>query len=304
MYSSQEVPLSSQGAGFTQFLIGLIVFIILILIIEITRENLFFRVRRYDVDSDKLSGLKIEGKIIFISDLNNRRFGRENQHLLKKIKEEKPDIILVGGDMVVAKFHSSSHTALAFMKSLPEICPVYYANGNHELRMKENPEKYGNYEEYKNELQKIKIHVLENESELVYLKGKSIRITGLQLPYEYYKKKEKEGITRKDIRSYIGSPDERNFQILLAHNPRFFLTYKSWGADLTLSGHLHGGIVRIPGWRGVISPRGQLFPKYSGEKTTFGNSSIIVSRGLGNHTIPIRLFNQAELVSIKLNPKT
>ena len=78
--------------------------------------------------------------------------------------------------------------------------------------------------------------------------------------------------------------------------------YKAWGADLILSGHLHGGIVRIPGLGGVISPQAFLFPRYSGELTLEGDQTVIVSRGLGTHTIHLRLFNTPELVSISLEP--
>ncbi len=75
--------------------------------------------------------------------------------------------------------------------------------------------------------------------------------------------------------------------------------YLSWGADLVLSGHLHGGIVRIPGFRGVISPGFELFPKYSGGCCREGSQTAVVSRGLGSHTIPVRLFNEAELIVLE-----
>ena len=89
-------------------------------------------------------------------------------------------------------------------------------------------------------------------------------------------------------------------QILLAHNPAFSEIYKEWGADLVLAGHLHGGLVRVPGFRGIITPQLKLFPKYSGEMRKDKNQAVIVSRGLGMHTIKIRLFNKAEVVSVCL----
>ena len=94
--------------------------------------------------------------------------------------------------------------------------------------------------------------------------------------------------------------DRSCFQILMAHNPEYFRTYRRWGADLVLSGHVHGGIVRLPFFGGVISPRVRLFPQYDGGHFTKENKDLIVSRGLGSHTIPFRLWNPGELVEIEL----
>ena len=90
---------------------------------------------------------------------------------------------------------------------------------------------------------------------------------------------------------------------MLAHNPAYFEAYASWGADLTLSGHVHGGIMRLPWLGGVLSTSLTLFPKYDGGEFRLGEKRMIVSRGLGSHTIPIRIFNPAELVAVELAPK-
>ena len=101
----------------------------------------------------------------------------------------------------------------------------------------------------------------------------------------------------------MGKKDSTNYQILLAHNPMYAETYLEWGADLILSGHLHGGIVRIPGLGGVVSPQFRLFPKYSGEHTEKNGKSVVVSKGLGTHTIKIRFLNPAEVVVLHLSGK-
>ena len=101
----------------------------------------------------------------------------------------------------------------------------------------------------------------------------------------------------------LGKGETENFQILIAHNPVFFQDYRNWGADLVVSGHLHGGIIRIPGLGGLITPQAKLFPKYSGELTKEEESYIAVSRGLGSHTVNIRLFNEAEIVALELKPE-
>ena len=102
------------------------------------------------------------------------------------------------------------------------------------------------------------------------------------------------------IKELIGTADKDSFNVLLAHNPDYFPAYAQWGADLVLSGHVHGGMVRIPWWKGVVSPSIRLFPKYDGGKFEEGNSTMILSRGLGMHTIPVRLFNPAEIVVVEL----
>ena len=103
------------------------------------------------------------------------------------------------------------------------------------------------------------------------------------------------------IEERIGMSDPDAFQVLLAHNPSYMDEYLDWGADLILSGHLHGGMVRLPGVGGVIGPDFVVFPKYSGEMQKVGDQTVIVSKGLGTHTIHIRLFNPAEIVVIEMN---
>ena len=106
------------------------------------------------------------------------------------------------------------------------------------------------------------------------------------------------------LASLIGRPDPDSFHILLAHNPDYFPRYAEWGADLVLSGHVHGGIMKLPLLGGVISPSLRLFPKYDGGLFEERNSRMILGRGLGSHTIPIRVFNPGELIEICLIPET
>ena len=126
---------------------GVVLFVLLLIIAaivaEIYRETHHFRVTRYDVSSKKLSGIARKLKILFLSDLHNHTYGKENGSLLQSIKDEKPDLIVIGGDMLVGKEGASCETAREFVKRLPEICPVIYASGNHEQRVKEDTETYG-----------------------------------------------------------------------------------------------------------------------------------------------------------------
>ena len=205
--------------------------------------------------------------------------------------------------MLVGKEGASCDKAREFVEQLPGICPVIYANGNHEHRVKENTEIYGEmYRDYKLFLEKRGVHFLENESIRVELGDRDLLICGLELPLSSYRKFSKESVTSGDITELLGRPAaEDACTILLAHNPAYMDAYLEWGADLILSGHLHGGLVRVPGIGGIVTPQGFLFPKYSGEMTKEGDQTVIVSRGLGTHTLNIRLFNTPELISVQLD---
>ena len=271
-------------------------------ILEWIREIYTFQVTRYRITTKKLNGLERECKIVFLSDLHNNSYGKENQRLIKAISEQKPDVILIGGDMLVGKPNRSFEVAERFVSQLTKLCPVYYANGNHEFRMKIYPETYGDaYKQYKESLENAGVKFLENSHVNFWFDKKEIQIYGLEIPKEGYKKFVKTNLSLEQIEERIGSADNEKCQILLAHNPGYIATYKQWGADIILSGHLHGGVVRIPKLGGVISPQFRLFPKYSGEYTKEGDTSIVVSKGLGTHTIKVRFLNPAEIVVMHLS---
>ncbi|MFR2663848.1 MAG: metallophosphoesterase, partial [[Clostridium] scindens] len=130
--------------------------------------------------------------------------------------------------------------------------------------------------------------------------GESICITGLEIGLDGYRKFGRRPMEEEEIESRVGTADS-SYQILLAHNPAYVAAYRKWGADLILSGHLHGGIVRIPGIGGVIAPDFTLFPKYSGDIYREEDATVVVSKGLGAHSVPIRLLNPAEMVVLVLN---
>ena len=274
--------------------------------LEIYRELHHFRVTHYTIESQKFKGFSRDLNLIFLSDLHNRVYGEKNEPLLQAIRNEKPDLILIGGDMLVGKEDASYDIALDFTSQLPEIAPVLYATGNHEQRMREKPEIYqAAYADYRQQLKDRGVLFLENGSCRIEAGTVLLEISGVELPSASYKKLKKLPIRASDIAEYlhkdsVSVTEDSVYRILLAHNPAYMNAYKGWGADLILSGHLHGGVMRLPGIGGVITPQAFLFPKYSGEMTKEGEQTIIVSRGLGTHTINIRLFNQTEVVSICL----
>lgn len=235
---------------------------------------------------------------VFLSDLHDNQFGKQQEILLDAIACAKPDAIFIGGDMMVAKGHADLTVSLQLLQELTEKYPVYYGNGNHESRMDRERGVYGN-------LYDIYIKKME-EMGVIYLLDRSasfspdIRISGLDLESRFYQKFSNEEMTKDYLEERLGASDPQKFEILLAHSPLYQKAYAQWGADLTLSGHFHGGTIRIPGLGGVMTPQFQFFRKCCGGLLQDGKTSMIVSRGLGTHSINIRLNNKPELVVIRL----
>ena len=281
-------------------LIIVAVFIVYCLI-EMIRELRDFRVTKYRICSQKLNGIKREKKIIFLSDLHNRMYGEENERLLESIRNQHPDLILIGGDMLVRKDGNSYDKTVHFLAKLPGICPVYCANGNHEQKLKELPDKYEqSYEEYKKALTASGIHMLENASETVKLDEVPVKLSGLEIPLGAYARFGKKELSLKEITDRIGEHGD-DYQILLAHHPGYMKEYLAYGADLILGGHYHGCVVQLPGIGGVISTNFTLFPKYYGGIYPEGEQIAVVSRGLGTHSVPLRLWNWPELIVLELS---
>ena len=186
------------------------------------------------------------------------------------------------------------------MEELCRIAPVYYSYGNHEsrahIRKSEYQEKFFAFE---NKVKELGIHVLHNETEAFG----ELAVTGLEIPLSCYKKGVDVPLPQDYLEKTLPEQTEDTFQVLLAHNPRYAKEYADWGADLTLCGHNHGGLIRIPGIGSLISPQFQWFPKYDAGAFDFDEKKVIVSRGLGTHTFHIRIFNRAELAFVVIKPQ-
>ena len=264
-----------------------------------------FKVREYEVSSDKLDR---DFVYVFLTDLHGYFYGRNNERLIEAVDRISPDAVFCAGDMITAtKNHRNVEvdSGLRLLEDLSSRYPVYISNGNHEEKIKVFRAAFGNlYDRYKSRLKRAGAIYLENESAMI--EGTNIRVTGLCLDMDYFPKVVKMKMPQGHIESLVGkvNGDEKdNFQILIAHNPIYFKDYAKWGADLALSGHVHGGIIRLPFLGGVISPAISLFPKYDAGMFKEGNSTMILSRGLGTHTIHVRMFNPGEVSVIKLRGK-
>lgn len=249
--------------------------------------NFFLKKEYYQITNKKLTEDK---KIILLTDLHGCQHGKDNEKLVAKINEENPNFICISGDMTV-KNGKNTERILKLLKVLANDYPIYYAPGNHEIRMPA-------YEEYKEELKKMGVRYLENQSVEV---AEDLQIIGLDLgEYWYHKCWQKRNFTSEEMNQMVGVCEEEKFQLLLAHNPEYFPQYTKWGADLTLSGHLHGGIAILPILGGVISPSLRLFPKYDAGAFSKNGKHMIISRGLGLHHIKLRFFNVPEISVIQL----
>lgn len=287
------------------YIIAIILLLAMYICIEIYRELHHFKTVTYTIETEKLK--KGDGRltIVFLSDLHNHEYGKDNEELVHAIEEAKPDYIIAGGDMLIGRKGAHVYEiAEKFMKKIAEIAPVYAANGNHEQRMHEQVEYYGDaFEIYKSSLETSGIRWLLNDTESIKWGDSTIRISGVELPMDCYRRPRKHWVNVEDIKERIGTSNEDAYQILVAHHPDYAKAYRAWGADLTLSGHLHGGIARLPLIGGVISPQIGIFPKYSGDCYDLGDSKIVVSKGLGTHTVNIRFWNPAEMIVLHIEGK-
>ena len=232
----------------------------------------------YKVDSQKIPQAFDGFRIAQVSDLHNTTFGKDNTKLLALLEEAQPDLIAITGDLIDSR-KAQPEVAIAFAKEALKIAPTYYIPGNHESRLPEI------YEALKAELSRLGVVVLENESVVLHQGTNTITITGLMDP-DF-------GIPWPELTT-------DTYQVVLSHRPERFDRYTALGLDLVLTGHAHGGQIRLPFFGGLIAPHQGFFPKYDSGIHKNENTTMIVSRGLGNSVFPLRFNNRPELVMITL----
>ncbi len=259
-----------------------------------------FVTKHYIIESEKVAGREV--KLALLADLHGMVFGEDNRSLFRAIDREAPDAILAAGDMLLRMEGTSCARAGRLLKELADKYPVYYGLGNHECKMSGTKIRKEEYELYERRMTAEGVHFLRNRRKRVRLKDSDFTVCGLEIPMEYYKKLRPPKLSVEKLCRLIGEPDQERFNILIAHNPRYGGSYFSWGADLTVSGHYHGGIVRFTEHRGLCSPQYLLFPPYCCGDFHRDGRHMIVSAGLGEHTIPLRIHNPRELIMIVIKP--
>lgn len=255
--------------------------LLLILVIWTIWGNTALMVSTVTISSNRIPSAFSGFRIAQVSDLHNAEFGKNNTELLQMLSENKPDIIVITGDLVDSQ-HTNIDIALDFVKGAVQIAPVYYVTGNHEAWLSQCDDLLA-------DLEKIGAVVLKDKAIPLERDGKKITLIGLS---------DSPTMVNAKLESFID--DENGYTILLIHRPELFETYVSCGIDLVFSGHAHGGQFRLPLIGGLIAPNQGLFPKYDAGVYTDGKTSMVVSRGIGNSIIPIRFNNRPEIVLVEL----
>lgn len=258
-----------------------------------------FRSVSCTLTTDKISCDRL--KIALLTDLHNHDYGNGNEPLLNAIDAFAPDIVCFSGDMVTSGWDVSFDFSktVRFIEQIAAKYPVYYGFGNHEQAFNEDRKKFPHeFDDLKSAMDKAGVPLLDNER--VVLPQYNVEICGLNLEYAFYRKVRPKHLDPGLLPELLGDPDPSRYTILLAHNPDHFPAYARWGADLVLSGHVHGGIINLPGIGGLVSPGIRFFPKYDAGIFTEGSSTMYLSRGIGSHSIPIRINNKAEIVCLTI----
>lgn len=239
------------------------------------------------VRSRKLPAAFSGFRIAQVSDLHNASFGSGNQRLAKMLEEAHPDLIAVTGDLIDSG--NRTDAALALMEQAVRIAPVYYVTGNHEAKV----ESYPAFEE---RLCETGVQVLHHRSVLLARGGEQLRLIGLDDPaFAGLPPEEAVGQALSEL-----APGDGLYTLLLSHRPDLLELYAAHPVDLVLSGHAHGGQVRLPGIDGLYAPNQGVFPKLASGVHQQNGTALIVSRGLGHNPFLFRVNNPPELVVVTL----
>jgi predicted MPP superfamily phosphohydrolase len=240
----------------------------------------------YTVTSERLPAAFEGFRIAQVADLHCAEYDEGNQKLLSMLKTAKPDIIVFTGDTFDER-HANQAPTLDFLRACTEIAPCYFITGNHECAMNRQ-----NYFALEKQISEIGVSVLHAKAVEIARGDASITLLGVD--DENY-----EGVLHspEQLRELAGTD---GFAILLSHRPEYFWRYAESGLDLTLSGHAHGGQFRLPLIGGLYAPGQGAFPEYDSGVYTYRNTHMIVSRGIGQSSFPLRFNNRPELLIITL----
>lgn len=226
-------------------------------------------------------------RIVQISDLHNKNFG---SRLPDKIRELEPDIIAVTGD-IIDSYSTDVEAAVDFIESIRDIAPVYYVTGNHENRL---PEEYASL---RAEMESMGVTVLDGKSVTLEKGDDEICLMGIDdLNFFGSSIMNEDRILFSENLSSLAEQAGERVGILLSHRPELLHIYAENGVDLVFSGHAHGGQIRLPFVGGLFAPAQGFFPEYTEGVYQSGETSMIVSRGLGNSLFPFRIGNRPEIV--------
>ncbi|TQR17318.1 metallophosphoesterase [Psychrobacillus vulpis] len=245
--------------------------------------NKWIKTTEITIESEKFPKNFDGLKIVQISDLHDATFGENQKKLVNKVKDAKPDIIFITGDLIDSNRYDLENS-LDMVKQIVSVAPIYYVTGNHEIATNE-------VDHIKTALSELGVTVLSNEEQVIEKDGERIHIIGIEDPLN--------GVSVSDALINFDKTDD--FTLVLSHRPETFQDYVVSGLDVVFSGHAHGGQFRIPGLGGLVAPGQGWLPKYTAGVYEEKETKMIVSRGLGNSVIPVRIFNTPEIIVVTLH---
>lgn len=263
-------------------------FFFVFIVIFLYVNNHWLVVSKHVFESEKVPESFDGLRIVQVSDLHDALFGENQERLVAKVRKAQPDLIFITGDVVDSNRYNLAQSLQA-VKGLVELADVYYVPGNHEVATNKVSEIY-------EALSSLGVHVMANQSTVLERDGERLAIVGIEDPLMGRSTEEMLAMAT----TYI--PQDM-LKLLLAHRPEVFDVYVANGIDLVFSGHAHGGQIRIPGIGGLIAPGQGLFPKYTAGIYEAQKTKMVVSRGLGNSTVPYRIFNLPEIIVMELKKK-
>lgn len=256
------------------------------------QQNKVVKKSTYEIKSNKIPASFDDFKIAQLSDIHCDKIGFSDLIFLKNLRDEKPDIIFITGD-ILDSYRNNSAVAHNILSQIADIAPCYFVSGNHELRLTEE------YEKLKLVLKKLGITNLNNSNVELKRDNETIKISGIE-DFNYFIYSDRTNYYANHKNMLVDLYDENIFTILLAHRPEKFDIYNEVGYDLIFSGHAHGGQWNVPFVGRIFSPSQGFFPTYTNGIYKNTNSTMIVSQGLGNSSFPTRINNRLELVIVKL----
>lgn len=271
-----------------------IVILVILLIVYLNYENNSLQISNYEIISNKIPKGFNDYKIIQVSDFHNTKSKKLTKDLISEIKKQKPNAIVITGDFIDSR-KTDINVGINFIKQIKDYAPIYFVSGNHEAST-------NSYSELKTKLIENGTTILDNKVEVIELNDSKINILGIVDPaiaHESFVTDEE--IVKTEINNL--EYDKNNYSVLLSHRPEVLNVYVKNEIDLVLTGHAHGGQIRIPFIGGLVAPNQGLFPKYTSGKLEEKQTTMIVSRGIGNSILPFRVNNNPELVVITLKSK-
>lgn len=261
---------------------AIVLLIVITLLLFCNFQNKHLETTHYTYEAEQL-GVDLDGyRIVQISDLHNAKFGKNNQKLVDRIRECAPDMIVLTGDLVDSN-HTNVDRAVQFVNEIVKICPVYYVTGNHEYWLDTSE-----YENLMDGVASAGVIILDNQVVEISRWDAKFRLVGL----------DDKSLADGTLEALLS--DEKELTVVLAHEPQYFARYAGTGVDLVLSGHAHGGQFRLPFVGGIVAPDQGFLPEYTAGEYYMNGTEMIVSRGLGNSVVPVRLFNYPEIVCVEL----